>query len=160
VAYNLAITGTRDFSPDREEFLISVLEQNFLGYYRIYFGGAVGVDTEALKICRTMKTIAKVDDKNSRVIPELVVVYPDTMEHAPNAQCRNTTIRCADKIIQLRMPIVQSNGWRAYHNRNEYMVNHSVKLLGFPFFGRDGGGAIATIKYAKSKGKEAEVHPI
>lgn len=86
----------------------------------IYFGGARGADTEALK--------AALEFREGQH-PKLVVVVPDTVENQPS-DTREWT-RKADEVIELRNPITSEDSYASFKARNQYLVDAATLLVAF-----------------------------
>jgi hypothetical protein len=106
----------------------------------IYFGGAGGTDTEALKASLYQR---------KGVRPWLVVVLPDRLENQPLVT--HEFSRMADELIELRNPITNKDRYRSYKIRNEFLVDISSFLLAF-FNGNYDSGTGSAIRYAEKKG--------
>jgi len=118
----ISITGHRSLNAtDRERVRkgIQALVNN-TSIDAIYFGGARGVDTEALRAALEFR-------KDKR--PHLVVVIPDTVEEQP-WDTREWT-RKADEVIELRNPISKANKFASYRIRNQYLVDIATFLVAF-----------------------------
>ena len=135
---SIAITGHRDY-PDRAQ-LFRGLDQ--LKAREYYFGGARGIDNDALKY------IARTQPGSLRT-----VVVPNRLIDQP-VETRMVIKNNATKIIELK-----NTGTDRYRIRNQYMVDRSQKTVGFYDF-RGKGGTYQTIYYAKSKGKLLKVNPL
>lgn len=107
----------------------------------IYFGGAKGTDTEALRAALQYR-------KGRR--PRLVVVVPDTIDSQPS-NTRHWT-DSADEVIELGNPITDEDGYSSYRIRNEYLVNVCTFLVAF-FNGDFKTGTGQAINYATRIGK-------
>lgn len=106
----------------------------------IYFGGARGVDTEALKVALELRTEKK---------PWLVVVVPDTVE----AQPYDTRLwtRKADEVIELRNLITRDDKFASYRIRNQYLVDICMFLVAF-FNGDYKSGTGQAVRMAEKDG--------
>lgn len=126
----VAITGSRKLSNADIIGLIRVVHTLVYEVRPevVVFGGAVGVDTEALTVAQHLKSYNghTVPSHNSR----LVVVVPDTVTAQPRA-ARDAILRYADEVVELRNPITRSDGFAAYHKRNAEMVKRATHVLGF-----------------------------
>lgn len=135
--YIIAITGHRDY-PDRAA-LYRGIDRMKADHY--YFGGARGVDSDALEyISRTQPNAVR------------TVVVPNRLADQP-IQARIITKRYAHNVIELR-----NTGANRYMIRNQYMVDRSTKVQAFYDF-RGSGGTHNTIEYARLKGKDFTVQP-
>ncbi|MBN1772613.1 MAG: DNA-processing protein DprA [Deltaproteobacteria bacterium] len=143
----VAVTGNRGVTAADRETIRRVLRQ-LLGdpeVEAVYFGGALGADTEALLAALELR-------RNGR--PRLVVVVPDTLEAQPN-ETRDASRR-ADEVVELRRPIAASDRWRAYHLRNRWMVDRASLLVAF-WDGQPRSGTGATVAYARRRGVAVRV---
>jgi hypothetical protein len=86
----------------------------------IYFGGAKGTDTEALKAALHYRTGKK---------PWLVVVVPDTVEVQPGET--HEWARKADEVIELRNHISKDDSFASFRTRNQYLVDVATFLVAF-----------------------------
>lgn len=85
----------------------------------VYFGGAMGTDTEALR--------AALEYRPAKV--RLVVVVPDTIE-AQHYLTREWT-RKADEIIELKNEITSFNRYASYKIRNQALIDAASLLVAF-----------------------------
>ena len=107
----------------------------------IYFGGAKGADTEALRACLDIRKSLSV---------QLVVVVPDRVEDQPRV-ARDWIFR-ADQVIELGNPITPMDHYRSYSLRNEYLVDVVRETDGFLVAFWDGiesGGTYNCLEYAR-----------
>jgi len=111
----------------------------------IWFGGALGADTTALEAALEFRRGAR---------PRLIVVLPDTLAAQPR-ETRDASER-ADERIELGHPIRAEDRWRAYHERNRYLVEHATQLIAF-WNGEPRSGTSATIGLARKRGMPVEV---
>ncbi len=134
----IAITGHRDY-PDRAA-LYRGLDQVQARQY--YFGGARGVDTDALEyISRTQAGSIRTVVVPNRLIDQPAVARAIIKEYATN-------------IIELK-----NTGPDRYMIRNRFMVDHSTRVHAFYDF-RGKGGTYNTIEYAKSIGRPVDIIPL
>jgi predicted Rossmann fold nucleotide-binding protein DprA/Smf involved in DNA uptake len=115
------------------------------GISEIWFGGALGADTMALEAALELRRGAR---------PRLIVVLPDTLAAQPR-ETRAASER-ADERIELGHPIRAEDRWRAYHERNRYLVEHATQLIAF-WNGEPRSGTAATIGLARKRGMPVEV---
>jgi len=127
----ITITGHRDY-PDRAALYRGL---DNLSANQYYFGGAQGVDSDALEY------IAKTQPESIRtvVVPNRVIDQP----YPARAAIRNY----ATNVIELN-----NSGPDRYFIRNRYMVDHSQKTVSFYDF-RGKGGTLNTMNYAQNKDK-------
>lgn len=117
-----SMTGHRKFGPGDKERVWAAMRALVANpsIDAIYFGGAAGADTEALKACLASRTGKR---------PWLVVVVPDTVEKQPYAV--REWIRKADEVIELRKPITPDDRFESYLSRNRYLVDIATFLIAF-----------------------------
>jgi hypothetical protein len=107
----------------------------------IYFGGAAGSDTEALKAALYYRKGPG---------PRLIVIVPDTVDSQP-ADTRQWTLK-ADEIVELKNPITSEDSYSSYKKRNEHLVDHGTFVVAF-FNGNFKSGTGQAINYAEKCGK-------
>jgi len=135
---SIAITGHREY-PDRATLYRGLDRLNARNYY---FGGARGVDTDALQyISRTQPGSIR-----TVVVPNRVIDQP--------ANARAMISRHSTNVIELR-----NVGPDRYFIRNKFMVDNTKRTVGFYDY-RGRGGTYQTINYARSQGKLLEVNPL
>lgn len=107
----------------------------------IYFGGARGGDTEALRAALHFRGDAK--------RPKLIVVVPDSLAQQP----LETQIwsKKADAVVELNHPITKDDGFEAYTKRDQYLVDMATTVLAF-FSGNYATGTGKTVRMAETKG--------
>ncbi len=132
---SIAITGHRTY-PDRGA-LFKGLDQLHAKQY--YFGGARGVDSDALEY------ISRTQPASQRT-----VVIPDRLSRQPRATI-GITQRHATRVIELG-----NTGTDRYMIRNRYIVDKSQHLRAFYDY-RGRGGTFNTINYARSQGKPVSI---
>lgn len=131
----IAISGHRDY-PDPGAFYKGLDNLRAKEYV---FGGARGVDTDALKyLARTQPSARR------------TVVVPNRVQHQPY-EARAAIRLHGQKVIELR-----NTGADRYQIRNRFMVNRSTHTRAFYDF-RGHGGTYNTINYAKYSGKSFDV---
>lgn len=138
----ISITARREVSP-RGTVTIRKAMQALVANETIdaiYFGGARGGDTAALR--------AAAKARKGRC-PWFTVVVPDTEDSQPFAA--RQWFHLADEVVELGHPITKDDGFQAYHRRNEYLVDICTSLVAF-FDGTETGGTWSTIQYAQSVG--------
>lgn len=114
----------------------------------IYFGGARGGDTIALRAAHEFRTGER---------PWLAVVVPDTVRQQPFEA--KQWFHLADDIIELGNNITPDNKFSAYHIRNEYLVHVATSLVAF-YSGKKTSGTGRCIDFAKSHGVVVHVIPV
>ena len=154
----VAITGHRKLTP-ADGALVTARVEALIYEVRpdvVIFGGAVGVDTVALAAAQHHRSHhgGTVRAHRSR----LVVIVPDVVRAQPH-EAREAIRLYADEVVEKRNAITRTDGWAAYHLRNEAMVNRATHVLGF----WDGGhrsGAGSCISYAQRMGRVVWVETI
>jgi hypothetical protein len=106
----------------------------------VYFGGALGGDTEALKAALYFRQGKR---------PWLVVVVPDTVAKQP-IDTRAWT-RQADEVIELRNPIRREDDFVSYTVRDRYLVDVASTVVAF-FSGNYRSGTGQTVRMAEKDG--------
>lgn len=106
----------------------------------IYFGGARGADTEALKAALEFRA-----DKR----PWLVVVVPDTVSRQPRETHEWT--RKADEVIELHAAITKDDGFASFKKRNVFLVDIASFLVAF-WAGDYSTGTGHAVRYAEKDG--------
>lgn len=134
----VTITGHRIY-PDRAA-LYSGLDE--MGARQYYFGGARGVDSDALEY------LAKTQPGSIRT-----VVVPNTVSSQP-LSAQAVIKKYATDVIELR-----NTGPDRFMIRNRFMVDHSTRVKAFYDF-RGHGGTYNTIEYAKLSGKQFTIQPL
>jgi len=138
----ISITGHRELGPISKKKVWAsmriLVEKPHVD--AIYFGGALGTDTEALKASLHYRTGKR---------PHLVVVVPNTTSHQPAAA--RDWIYQADEVIELGNPITQDDGWASFKKRNEFLVDCGTYLVAF-FNGNYRSGTGHAIRYAEKDG--------
>ena len=134
----IAITGHRVY-PDRAALYTGLDRYQAKEYL---FGGAQGVDTDALDY------IAKTQPRAVRtvVVPNRVINQPAVAQAAIRQH--------ATRVVELG-----NTGADRYMIRNRYMVDRSTRVEAFYDF-RGSGGTYNTIKYARSVGRDITVQPM
>lgn len=131
----IAITGHRVYQDPAA--LYRGLDQ--LSARQYYFGGARGVDSDALEyIARTQPGSVR-----TVVVPNRVIDQPISSQAIIK--------RHATEVIELR-----NTGPDRYMIRNRYMVDKSTRVNAFYDY-RGRGGTFNTIEYARAEGKLGEV---
>lgn len=115
----------------------------------IYFGGALGADTEALKAALEIRALSGKDT------PSLGVVVPDVLESQPLAT--HEWSRKADRIIELQNPLHLKS---SYKTRNQYLVDNCAFLVGFWRAEDYKSGTYQTLQMASKSGKPVYVIPM
>jgi len=134
----IAITGNREYADPAA--LYRGLDK--YGARQYYFGGARGVDTDALRY------ISETQPQSIRT-----VVVPNRLTDQTGI-AQEAIKRHATNIIELK-----NAGPDRYQLRNKFMVDKADKTVGFYDY-RGRGGTYQTINYARSQGKLLEVNPL
>lgn len=141
-AKKIAVTGSRDLGPKGRQRVRRavgrVVEIERPGV--MLFGGARGVDTEALVAAHRTRR------KLGRRSPRLVVVVPGRVEDQPR-DARDAIRACADEVVELGLPTRFPS---SYHRRNQALVEGADALLAFPL-ARDTRGTYHTVGLARRK---------
>lgn len=149
ISKNVAFTGHRNIDRNRLQMVvdcvkIQVLEDAmFNGYTQFYTGMARGFDMIAAEAVIEIKEIFKIlNIKLTAVIP----FRGQSSRYSPADKERYAAIlaKC-DKIIYLNEEY--SKG--CYFQRNDYMVNHSGKIIAYYDCGGFGGTAYTVAKAKK-----------
>ena len=123
----LAVTGPRRLQNRDmlkvQQTAVKILRKTRIR--RVFLGGATGLDTVLLIVIRQFR-----DRTNTSFLPRLVVVVPGYLSDQP-PDARDAAERYADSIIELGNRITSEDGWRAFHLRNEYMIDRAGELLYF-----------------------------
>lgn len=138
----ISITGHRKVSArdvDRIFAAMKILVRNPT-IDAIYFGGAIGADTYALRAAAEYRVEKR---------PHLTVVVPDTAAKQPRDAQKYFSL--ADEVIELGNPITKDDGFEAFKIRNVYLVDAATTLVGF-FSGKWNSGTGHAIRYAKANG--------
>jgi hypothetical protein len=106
----------------------------------IYFGGARGGDSEALKAALHFRV-------NKR--PHLTVVVPDKLVKQPFET--HAISKQADEIVELGHRITPDDGFAAYDKRDQYLVDVATSLVAF-FGGNYATGTGKTVRMAERDG--------
>lgn len=138
----ISVTGHRDICAD----VMKIINDEITKIVRddsvdaMYFGGASGSDTEALKSAIGMRTGKR---------PMLVVVVPDSVESQP-IETRKWT-KSADEVIELGNKITSLNSFKSYLIRDKYLVDMATSLIAF-WNGSYSSGTGKTVKMAEKIG--------
>lgn len=145
VLSRIVVSGARSaLRPERD---YDRLFADFLGPFTlpdrtVYVGGALGIDTLALRwLARETKAL-------------VTVVVPATLEEQPREAAGAIRVAAASgrvhELIELVHPDFPST--EAYHARNRWMVDRSELLVAFPLNDGESRGTAYTIDYAASRG--------
>lgn len=151
---NISITGTRSAKNKHASKIYETLS-GFIEHFKpekMYFGGALGVDTIALMLSKKITLEVGINT-------ELIVVFPDTKHQAP-IDAAHAAVDYADDIIELENKIIRENGYKSYRTRNEYLVDHCDMLIGFPKDNNPRSGSWMTINIAEKQNKNVVIHKL
>ena len=145
----ISITAHRDLAAADLDIIHAKMKLlvNDVQITRIYFGGARGGDTEALK-----SALAHRASTTKR--PDLFVVVPDTIASQPVEARR--WIKQADLLIELHNPITKADGYASYTNRDHYLVDKCDRLVAFCRGGETTGGTLKTMLIAVRNDKPVD----
>lgn len=144
----IAITANRLLVPEDHDVIFREMTEliTLPEIEAIYFGGALGGDTVALKACLDICCLNR---------PKLIVVVPNRLSDQPVGT--HQLSRRADQIIELGQPITMADGWRAYKARNEYMVDHATEVVAFWNKSTGPSGTASCIQYALKTNKPCRI---
>ncbi len=134
----IAITGHREY-PDRAALFRGLDRFQAREYF---FGGARGVDTDALQYIR------RTQPRSIRT-----VVVPNRLIDQP-ARARVIIRQDASRIIELK-----NTGADRYMIRNRFMVDRATRVNAFYDY-RGSGGTYNTIEYSRSIGRPVTINPM
>jgi hypothetical protein len=115
----------------------------------VYFGGARGADTEALR--------GALHHRSQWDRPKLIVVVPDTFEKQPKETQLWT--KKADEVIELKNPITKDDNFASFAIRDHYLVDIANSLVAF-FSGDYSTGTGKTVRMAERDGVVVTKIPI
>lgn len=140
--YIVSITAHRTLTENDVRTIHSVMKHivELPHVDAIYFGGARGGDTEALKAALHFRLFDR---------PRLVVVVPDTLAKQPSET--HVWTKKADEVIELKHPITRDDGWASFGLRDQYLVDVASSLVGF-YSGKRNTGTGKTIAMAEASG--------
>jgi len=144
---SIAITGSRDLGPRTQADIIDAFESVLLPFARTrarwILGGAAGVDTMALD------WLTRLENPGSGlvVVPTTVADQPREAQLSIQA-ARHRGVRV--EVIELCHP--SGPGPASWTARNEFMVDHSELVIGFPATDLpDQSGTWETLEYARRR---------
>ena len=142
----IAITGNRNLTEADKSLLTQKIKELVSNpqIEKIFFGGARGADTEALKVALA--------ERKTNVI--LTCVVPNTIEHQPY-ETREIS-RLADEIIELKNEISPNDRFKAYKIRKEYMIDNADEVVAF-WSSDFRSGTYSAINYARKQNKKVEI---
>jgi|SRR5580658_2461388 hypothetical protein len=148
----VTITGTRSTGHrnlDDYPALFGIYVGPFaLPETRFYLGGAVGIDSMALRWL-AQETSAT-----------LHVVAPGRLEDQPTVARQAVAMVRADGRLAELTELEGSLDASGYQARNQWMTDRSNLVIGFPLPGRTGGGTAWTLEYAGSLGLPRVIVPV
>lgn len=140
----VAISGCRDYNATvNKELLLQTMAKIYESSDAILFGGALGIDTDALIVCGL---IAEESEKKT----ELVVVCPDTALQQP-WKAQEAIKKYSTSVVELKNKIVPQNGYESFKTRNRYLVDNARMLVAF--WDKESTGTKHAIDYAKQQNK-------
>jgi DNA polymerase III epsilon subunit-like protein len=135
-----AVTGHRAITEADADEVRRVIRAEPAGVW--IFGGALGVDTVALRAAREAG------------LSWLEVIVPGTVAQQP-AEARRAIEECSDAVTEMRAPNLADA--RSYYARDREMVRRASRVLAF-LDGRSGSsGTRATAEYAREQGRQVQV---
>ncbi|MFE2751126.1 hypothetical protein ACFXGA_03875 [Actinosynnema sp. NPDC059335] len=151
VVRNITVTGTRSISDEDSDRLEALFRDYLLPFAaaHFYIGGAAGIDTA------TLDWLAEHTSAPLTVVVPCTVV--DQPQPASSAIERWRAHNRLTEVIELAAPAL---GTSAYHARNEYMVDRSEFVIGFPLGTEQTSGTWYTLNYAANQGKPRLVVPV
>jgi hypothetical protein len=154
----VAITGSRSVTAADAAHVERIVEALVYDVrpHEIIFGGAVGVDTIALRAAQHHRSHrgGTVRAHHSR----LVVIVPYVVAAQPH-EARDAIRLYANEVVEMRNPITGYDNFYAYHARNREMVNRATHVLGF-WNGDPRSGTGACLAYAARIGRPLWVETI
>lgn len=139
------VTGHRDIPEDKKEYVIAELEKEIRaavadGYTRFISGFAEGTDLIFAALVIELKA------QGYPLILEAAIPYRGRLDSGDQD---------FQKILSLcdRIKVLSEKSSRScYHIRNRYMVDESSRVIAV-YDGREDGGTLYTIDYAKAQGR-------
>ena len=137
------VTGHRIIPADKQDMVKSALRQEVVqaiseGYTHFISGFAAGVDLIFAEIVAELK-------REYPITLEAAIPYPGRM-NTPDAAFQRL-IKCCD-VVRVHADHYHKG---CYMNRNRYMVDSSTMVIAVSD-GREYGGTVATMRYAKTVG--------
>jgi hypothetical protein len=143
------VTNLR-FAAANDELFAEYLAPFAAEHTQFYVGGAVGIDSLALRwLVEKSRAIVTV------VVPATVADQPDNAQDEILAASRLGRL---SEIVELRHPRFPEA--EAYHARNRWMVDHSAFLIAFPHSTHSESGTWQTIHYAAASAKPRLIVPL
>jgi len=142
----IGITGSRSYVQSYREKILETM-YDLVGNIvikQIIFGGALGVDTDALSYALAHRRFLQ------RTGIKFTVILPCTIKEQPESTWDTT--RLADEVIELGDKISFSDGFRAFKVRNQAIVDRSDSVYAF-WNGQYQSGTYSCMRYALSKQK-------
>jgi hypothetical protein len=136
----LGVTGHRDIDEKDRDVIDSTIEKHVEFADRLYFGGARGTDTRALKSADQHRDCSDGT--------QLIGVVPWGVDDQPKDSGK-VLQTCADRILELEVDLPVGIP-RGYFKRNQALVDRSDQLLAF-WDGKESGGTYRTIQYARNQ---------
>ena len=135
-----AVTGHRAISEADADVVRRTIAAEPAGVW--IFGGALGVDTVALRAAREAG------------LSWLEVIVPGTVAQQP-PEARRAIEECADDVTEMRAGNLRDA--RAYHERDRMMCHRASRVLAFLDGRRESSGTRVTAEYARWQGRPVTV---
>jgi predicted Rossmann fold nucleotide-binding protein DprA/Smf involved in DNA uptake len=140
----------RGFAAINDELFAQYLAPFAAEHTQFYVGGAVGIDSLALRwLAKKSRAIITV------AVPATVADQPDEAQREILAASRLGRL---SEVIELRHPRFPEA--QAYHARNRWMVDHSDFVIAFPQGTNGESGTWQTIQYAAALAKPRLIVPL
>ena len=143
------VTGHREIAAGKAKYVRQELRREVQkalqdGITDFYTGMAQGVDLEFAKIIIAEKAL------DARV--KLIAAVPYAGRMKTKEPSFHEIIRYCDDVVII-CPVYRKD---CYHKRNEYLVEHSDRVIAV-FDGREKSGTAMTIRIAQTKGVETKI---
>jgi len=139
----VAVTGHRHITEADARTVAAACEESTAQAW--VFGGAMGVDTVALRAVRASHGLAW-----------LQVIVPGTVAQQP-PDARAAIEAYADEVVEMRGDLATKGPESAYARRNAAMVREASEVLAFLDARREGSGSRACAEYARGQGRAVRV---
>lgn len=150
----ITVSGARVINQQpaaaKDELFVEYLAPFAAEHTQFYVGGAVGIDSLALRWL-TERSRAAI----TVVVPATVADQPDDARSEISAASRAGRLR---EVIELRHPRFPEP--EAFHVRNRWMVDHSEFLIAFPRGTDSLSGTWQTVDYAAASAKPRLIVPL
>lgn len=150
----ITVSGARVINQQpaaaKDELFVEYLAPFAAEHTQFYVGGAVGIDSLALRwLAERSRAVITV------VVPAMVTDQPDDAQHEILAASRLGRL---SEVIELRHPRFPEA--EAYHARNRWMVDHSDFVIAFPYGTNSESGTWQTLRYAAASAKPRLIVPL